>query len=150
MTVLPGSESRSSPARLKPDGRTDIPIFFQEIRERYDDHDPHAIVESKRVAGNNPSLCRLYVVEGIDRFASAKYAGRHVVAFMAGYVVAGGVDAAVRRINRYLSDRGRGAEVLAACTVLAAGWARSSRHPRQPLAPPIDLHHAFLAFQAAP
>lgn len=149
MTVLPGTESRSAPAVVKPDGRTDIPIFFQEIRETYDDHDPHAIIECKRVAGNDPLLCRLYVGKGIDRFTSAKYSGRHKVAFMAGYVIAGGVDAAIRRINRYLSNGGRGAEVLARCTVLAAGWARSSRHLRQPPASPIDLHHAFLTFQTA-
>ena len=149
MTILPGAESRSS-AALKPDGRTDIPILFQEIREVYDAHDPHAIIECKRVAGNDATLCRRYVVDGIDdRFVSGKYAGRHRVAFMAGYVLSGGVDAVVRRINRHLSNRGRAAERLGFCTVLAAAWARSSSHPR-PAPPPIELHHAFLTFPAAP
>ena len=58
MTILPGTESRSSSATSKPDGRTDIPIYFQEVRETFDDHDPHAIIECKRVAGQDAALCR--------------------------------------------------------------------------------------------
>ena len=146
MTILPGTESRSSPGTRRPDGRTDIPIFFQEIRETHHDHDPHAIIECKRVAANDAALCRLYVVKGIDRFTSAKYAGRHTIAFMVAYVLAGSVDAVIERINRYLSDHDRRTELLAACTVLAAAWARSSRHPRRPPVAPIDMHHAFLTF----
>ena len=146
MTVLPGSESRSVSATLTPDGRTDIPIYFQDVREAYDMHDPHAIVECKRVAGNNAGLCRLYVVEGIDRFKAGKYAGQHVVAFMAGYVLFGGVDAATTRINQYLSGQGRDAEHLTSCSVFSEAWARSSSHPRPVPLAPIDLHHAFLHF----
>ncbi len=149
-TILPGTESRSSSATSKPDGRTDIPIYFQEVRETFDDHDPHAIIECKRVAGQDAALCRLYVVDGIDRFARGKYAERHAVAFMAGYVLSGTVGAVTSRINRYLSGRGRAAEHLNPCTVLAQAWARSSRHPRHPPAAPIELHHAFLTVQAVP
>ena len=147
MTVLPGTESRSG-ATLQPDGKTDIPILLQELREAYDDHDPHAIIECKRIAGSDAALCRRYVVDGIDdRFIGAKYAGGHRTAFMAGYVLSGNIEAAVAVINRYLANRGRAAERLAACTALPATWARSSRHPRQSSAPPlIDLHHAFLTF----
>lgn len=115
MTVLPGTESRSVSAALTPDGRTDIPIHFQDIREAHDMHDPHAIVECKRVAGNNAGLCRLYVVEGIDRFKAGKYAGQHVVAFMAGYVLSGSVDAAATGINQYLSNQRRNGERLTSC-----------------------------------
>ena len=32
MTVLPGTESRSSPDAPRPDGRTDVPIFFSDVR----------------------------------------------------------------------------------------------------------------------
>lgn len=146
MTVLPGTESRSVSAALMPDGRTDIPIYFQDVREAYDMHDPHAIVECKRVAGNNAGLCRLYVVEGIDRFKVGKYAGQHVIAFMAGYVLAGGVGTVTTRINQYLAGQGRGVERLTSCTVLSEAWARSSSHPRPDPLAPIDLHHAFLRF----
>ena len=149
VSVLPGTESRSG-TDVTPSGLTDISIHLRDIRERNRDHGPHAIVECKRVTGNDATLCRLYVVEGMDRFKTGQYADRHAVAFMVGYTSSGSVEAAARCINRYLSGRGRGAERLGVCTVLAAGWARSSRHPRQPPAPPIDLHHAFLSFQAAP
>ncbi len=133
---------------MQPDGRTDIPILLQELREAYGDHDPHAIIECKRVAGNDAALCRRYVVDGIDdRFIGAKYAARHRVAFMAGYVLAGSIEAAAAGINRYLANRGRAAERLAPCTALPATWTRSSRHPRPSSDPPlIDLHHAFLTF----
>lgn len=147
VSVLPGTESRSGTG-ASPSGLTDISIHLREIRERNRDHGPHAIIECKRVAGNDAALARLYVVEGIDRFKSGQYADRHAVAFMAGYVLSGNVDAVVSRVNGYLSRRGRGAEHLRSCTVLVATWARSSAHPRQPPAPPIDLHHAFLTFQA--
>ena len=69
---------------------------------------------------------------------------------MAAYVLSGSVDAATGGINRYLSGRGRAAERLNPCTVLTEAWARSSRHPRQPPATPIDVHHAFLTFRAVP
>ena len=104
LTVLPGTESRSSTAVLTPDGRTDISIFFQDIREKYDEHDPHAIIECKRVAGNDANLCRQYVVEGIDRFGNGKYAGSHAVGFMTGYLLSGDAGAAV-------AGRGRPAPV---------------------------------------
>ena len=149
VSVLPGTESRSG-TDVTPSGLTDISIHLRDIRERNRDHGPHAIVECKRVEGNDAALCRLYVVEGMDRFKTGQYADRHAVAFMAGYVLSGSVEAVTRGINRYLSGRGSGAEGLRACTVLAESWARSSRHLRQPPAPPIDLHHAFLTFQAAP
>ena len=100
MTVLPGTESRSSPDLPKPDGRTDIPILFQEIREELDEHDPHAIVECKRVAGSDAGLCRLYVVEGIDRFKTGKYAGNHAVGFMAGYLLSDDAEATAGRTHR--------------------------------------------------
>lgn len=148
VTVLPGTESRSGTASLRPDGRTDIPIYFQDVRETYDDHDPHAIIECKRVAGTNAALCRLYVVEGVERFRTGQYSHRHVVAFMAAYVLSGSIHAATGGINRYLSGRGRAAECLNQCTVLTAAWARSSRHSRRPPTAPIDLHHAFLVFPA--
>ena len=147
ISVLPGTESRSAPG--KPAGFTDISIHLQDIRERSGDHGPHAVIECKRVAEGEAELCRRYVADGIvDRFVSGKYAGRHRVAFMAGYVRSGSVEAVVRRINQHLSN-GRAAECLGSCTVLAEAWARSSSHPR-PARPSIELHHAFLTFPAAP
>ena len=149
MTILPGTESRSNPNLPKPDGRTDIPILFQEIREELDEHDPHAIVECKRIAGNDATLCRQYVVEGIDRFKTGKYAGNHAVGFMAGYLLSEDAKAAAVGINRYLTGQGRQPEHLEPCNVPDAPWTWSSRHPRTRPADPIDLHHAFLAMQSS-
>ena len=89
MTILPGAESLSRSDVPKPDGLTDIPVLFSDIREEYDEHDPHAIIECKRVAGHDAGLCRLYVVEGIDRFKTGQYASNHAVGFMAGYPTCG-------------------------------------------------------------
>ena len=150
MTILAGTESRSSPNLPRPDGRTDIPIFFSDIREEYDEHDPHAIVECKRVAGNRADLCRKYVVEGIDRFATAKYAGNHAVGFMAGYVLSDDAQAATTGINRHLTRKGRQSEHLGPCSVPdEPGARRSSRHPRQAPRRPITLHHAFFGVRAS-
>jgi len=146
MTVLRGTESVSVSSPPTPDGLTDIPIFFQDIRERFDEHDPHAIIECKRIAGGDAGLCRLYVVEGMDRFSEGKYADNHALAFMAGYLLSGGADEAAAGINRYLSRQGRESERLESSTAVQEAWVRSSRHARPASQAPIDLHHAFLAF----
>ena len=73
MVVLPGTESRSNASVLRPDGRTDIPIFLIEVFFGAQDHDPHAVVECKRIAAGDRRLCRAYVVEGVDRFRTGKY-----------------------------------------------------------------------------
>ena len=150
MTVLPGTESRSSPDVPRPDGRTDVPIFFSDVREEHGEHDPHAIVECKRIAGNRADLCREYVAEGIDRFVTGKYAGNHADGFMAGYLLSGDVQAATEGINRRLARTGRQPERLERSTIRDAPWARSSRHPRRAAAGPITLHHAFFSLRPAP
>ena len=149
MTVLPGTESRSSPDVPRPDGRTDLPIFFSDVREEYDEHDPHAIVECKRIAGDRADLCRQYVVGGIDRFAAGKYAGNHAAGFLAGYLLSGDAAAAAAGVNRYLTRKQRRPERLKRSTLRAAPWARSSRHPRPAPADPITLHHAFFRLRPA-
>ena len=148
MVVLPGTESRSRPDVLLPDGRTDIPILWIEIFLRSGEHDPHAIIECKRIAGGDTYLCREYVVNGIDRFRTGKYAGNHAAGFMAGYLIAGDASAAARGVNRYLNaghgnHAPRHDEKLKPSTLVAEPWAWESRHPRE-AAPTVVLHHAFL------
>ena len=150
MTILPGTESRSSADVPKPDGRTDVPIFFSDIREEYNEHDPHAIVECKRVAGSRTGLCREYVREGVDRFATGKYARNHAVGFMVGYLLSGDAASAAACINAHLTRKRRRAEHLGPCVIAHRPWARSSRHPRAAPADPIALHHAFLGLRPAP
>ena len=146
MIVAPGTESRSRPDVPRPDGRTDIPIYFPDVPEACYDHDPHAIIECKRVAGDDTTLCRLYVQEGIDRFVVGKYSGRHPVGFMAGYLQSGHAGLATDGINRYLLDSERSAECISGSTVLSEDWVRSSRHARPGTATDIEIHHAFLGF----
>ncbi len=150
MAILPGTESRSRPDVLLPDGRTDIPILLIEIFLQLGEHDPHAIIECKRIAGSDAGLCREYVVEGIDRFRTGKYAGNHVAGFMAGYLLSGDAAAAAAGINRYLSRKARQPEHLESSKVLEESWVWGSRHPRARPSPPIELHHAFFELQAAP
>ena len=146
MLVAPGTESRSTPAVRIPDGLTDIPVYVLAIWEACHDHDPHAIIECKRVAGSDARLCREYVRQGIDRFVVGKYGGRHAAGFMAGYLEAGNADHAARGINRYLAAKNRHDELLGPSMVLKAEWERSSHHPRSGGQAPLDLYHAFLEF----
>ena len=149
LVVLPGTESRSRPDVLLPDGRTDIPILLIEIFLRSGEHDPHAIIECKRIAGDDSHLCREYVVHGIDRFRCGKYAGNHAAGFMAGYLIAGDANTAASGVNRYLNSirkkhEPRRDENLKPSDLVSEPWAWVSRHPRE-AAPAMTLHHAFLS-----
>ena len=145
LVVLPGTESRSSPEVEVPDGLVDIAILSIELFESghlgSEGHDPHAIIECKRITSKDSRLCREYVGEGINRFRSGKYASRHLIAFMAGYLISGEATDAVAKINRYL-DR---AEKLQRSKLDDESWAWQSCHPRSK-PPPIELHHALLSF----
>lgn len=147
LIVQPGTESRSRPDVVVPDGRTDIPLLSIEVFRRFRDHDPHAIIECKRIAGTNARLCREYVAEGIDRFRTGKYGAAHAVGFMAGYLIAGDANDAASGINRHLNSRRGGRmprreENLVPSALVDEPWAWVSRHPRT--AAPVELHHAFL------
>lgn len=148
MVVLPGTETLSRPNLPRPDGRTDIPIFLFEIFDESMDHDPHAIIECKRIAGDNPRLCREYVNEGIDRFQSGKYGGRHTVDFMAGYVLRDDAAKAAHGINLYLTKKDRDSECLEESKLLKESWAWTSCHSRSLPSGSVILHHAFLEFLA--
>jgi len=143
LIVAPGTESRSQPRMIRPDGRTDIPLYLVPVFEYSEEHDPHAIIECKRVAVGDAHLTREYVVEGIDRFCTGRYAGNHGDGFMAGYVLSGAPAEVVQGINHYLNGRRRAAERLA--RLAAYTWAWTSRHPRPRPRIPIKLHHAMLA-----
>lgn len=147
MIVAPGSESRSRRGMTAPDGRTDIPVYLTRVFARSGEHDPHAVIECKRVAEGDAGLAREYVVEGIDRFRNGKYSENHARGFMVGYVLRGAPSAVVAGINRYLIGRNRLAELLSAtCTQDMPGW--MSEHARTSPRPPILLHHAMLTFRS--
>ena len=148
MAVWPGTESRSRPDLLRPDGQIDIPTLWIGLIDRFGGHEPHAIIECKRIAGDDRRLCREYVVNGIDRFQTGKYGGNHAAGFMAGYLIAGDASAAARGVNRRLnaghrSHAPRRDENLEPSILVPEPWAWTSRHPRK-AAPAVALHHAFL------
>lgn len=144
MIIAPGTESRSRAGMVSPDGRTDIPLFLTGVFARSGEHDPHVILECKRVAAGDASLARGYVIEGIDRFQTSKYAENHRRGFMVGYLLSGSANGVIEAINRYLTARSRDAEALAPSTVGAAPGVWDSEHPRTG-GGPIALHHAMLA-----
>lgn len=145
LIVLPGTESRSNSTVVVPDGRTDIPLMMIEVFLRTQEHDPHAIIECKRIAGSNAHLCREYVVEGVDRFASGKYGENHAIGFMAGYVLSGTSVEAAEGVNEYLARVSRESDQLKPNDISGTpAW--YSLHNRAKPSNPIGLHHSFLEF----
>ncbi len=143
LIILPGTESRSKSNVLLPDGRTDIPLMMIEVFLRTQEHDPHAIIECKRIAGSDTHLCREYVVEGIDRFASGKYGENHAFGFMVGYVLSGASADAADGVNAYLKRVSRSTEKLSVNDMISDPVWYSTHHRAKP-SPPVGLHHSFL------
>lgn len=138
VTVARGTET--------PEGNTpDICISFRTLREEEDEHEPHAIVECKRVTENDSKLCARYVCLGMIRFKKGKYSKRRTHGFMVGYLISGARDTAVERINAYLARHWSEADCLqeAELTTSLAVW--QSHHSR-PAEEPIEVMHQFLAF----
>ena len=123
MLVARGTELMSIPGLPTPDGRTDIPIYVIGI-SAYNQHDPHAIIECKRVAEGSTTLLHKYVDEGVDRFTKGLYGANHTIGFMIGYVLRGSPRRIVAAINDYLETLARPTELLApGCRQASAGRA---------------------------
>jgi hypothetical protein len=147
MIIAPGSESRSRPGMTAPDGRTDIPLFLVPVFIHSGEHDPHAIIECKRVAEGDATLTREYVVEGIDRFTTGKYAENHSRGFMIGYVLSGSGTGVVKGVNVYLERSQRTEEILTPTLFGHGTTAWTSQHWRQVRSSTIALHHTMLLFR---
>ena len=149
LVVLPGTESRSSSTVVLPDGRTDIPLMLIEVFLRTQEHDPHAIIECKRIVGADTHLCREYVVEGVDRFRTGKYGQNHALGFMVGYVLSGTAVEAADGVNAYLKRVSRNAEHLAPSDICEDVLSWASQHARATPSSPVRMHHAFLGLADA-
>ena len=146
IAVFPAMESRSVGASL-PDGFPDISVYLQDIRERHDDHGPHAIVECKRVVKSQRDLCRRYVKCGIDRFTKERYASDHAIGFMVGYVLRGPPEDTRCAINNVLDRAGRTVEKLRESTIYGIGThVFESSHERHTSQTKIPLYHSLLIF----
>ncbi|MGP9821230.1 hypothetical protein ACTZWW_14540 [Salinarimonas sp. NSM] len=82
-------------------GRIDITLQFL---HQFGEEDAYVAVECKRVQAGDSSLNGRYVTNGVERFASGKYAAGHDWGFMLGYVLAlpastivDAVDASIRK-----------------------------------------------------
>lgn len=142
--VAPGTESRSTTSVLIPDGRTDIPVYVIAVFLTYGEHDPHAIIECKRLAGDDTHLCREYVTEGMDRFKNGKYGENHAAGFMAGYLLKGDEQDAAEGINGYLRRVSRIEDGLSSSAIVTTATFWRSNHMRTTAKAGIDIHHALL------
>jgi hypothetical protein len=149
LIILPGTESRSTPSVVLPDGRTDIPIVALNVFLRTQEHDPHAILECKRISGTDTHLCREYVVEGMDRFRLGKYGSNHAIGFLVGYVLSGSQEEAVDGVNGYLTRVSRMPEHLSPESLSRNVPTWLSQHTRSAPLPPMTLHHSFLKLISA-
>ena len=141
VTVARGTET--------PEGNVpDICISFQRLREDEGEHEPHVVVECKRVAGSDSTLCARYVRQGMIRFKEGKYGKRRTHGFMVGYLLSGSDDEAVERINVYLMRHWSDADCLQKTELSTSLAVWQSRHSR-PTEEPIEVMHQFLAFRQA-
>lgn len=138
MTVARGTET--------PEGNVpDICINFQRLREEEDEHEPHVVVECKRVAGSDSDLCGRYVRQGMSRFTEAKYGKRRSHGFMVGYLTSGSVVDAVAGVNVYLTRHWSETDRLEQAHILASLEAWQSHHSRSHEAPIVIMHQFLVA-----
>lgn len=143
MIVLSGTESRSTKDVVIPDGRTDVPLMILEVFFRTQEHEPHAIIECKRIVGSDTRLCREYVRNGVDRFRTGQYAKNHARGFMVGYTLAGTAVEAADGVNTYLTRQGRDMEHLIPNDLCGNVQNWTSEHARAIPSPPVRLYHVF-------
>lgn len=144
ITVARGTEVPPCRGQSGLRGIPDIAVYFHDIRVRLNYHDPHAVVECKRVSCGCRKLCRLYVHEGIDRFVSGKYARDHRVGFMIGYLLDGSIALVVELINGCLEDELPASESLVTFDSEGSRSIHISRHARPKLPTSVVVHHTFL------
>lgn len=144
ITVARGTEVPPRAGHRGVSGIPDISVYFHDIRVRNNDHDPHALIECKRVSGSRAKLCQLYVVDGMDRFASGKYGADHSVGFMIGFLLQGSVPLAVECINGHVRSKLGPCEVLVPSDWQCSHAVHVSRHARPTLSSPVVVYHTFL------
>jgi hypothetical protein len=122
-------------------GRIDITLQFL---HQFGDEDAYVAVECKRVRAGDVGLNASYVTQGVERFASGRYAAGHAWGFMLGYVLALPVDDVVIAIDQRLRKVYGEAAALTpspahpqALRVLENGLLQAGRHP-------IRLRHIFV------
>lgn len=81
------------------------PDIFLKFIHQFGNEDEYVAIECKRVKANDTTLNSRYVTEGVDRFATGKYAKHHRWAFMLGYVLALPVEGVISYIDNRIIER---------------------------------------------
>jgi hypothetical protein len=89
---------RSSGAEIKPKGRIDFKISWDNEEKHYFG------IECKRITQGNKRLATQYVKDGIMRFVSGKYSPGHDWGAMIGFVVYGSTSKAIAKICEELNS----------------------------------------------
>lgn len=123
-----------------------------DIRVEYTwNEETYLTMECKRLTSVGNDLARMYVQNGIARFASGKYSAGHSYGIMVGYVICGNVEACKERIRKCLDK-----EPLSSSGFDAHfGWKSDgaivknlplyrSRHMQEQFNNNIELLHAFM------
>ena len=139
----PGVRPRPEPAH--PEGEPDLILLFAE----FGPNEPHAVIECKRLdpLEETRSLRGEYVRSGIDRFIDGTYGQGHDLDFMAGYVLRGDSNAAMKDVNEYLSNVYRtNCHLRVAPAFSQIGFVAESDHVRSSDRSSFRLLHSFLTF----
>ena len=151
MTPKPRMRFEREPQSDAVDDGTDLGLIDIFVAYGWDE-EVYLAIECKRIRSDSNDLARLYVREGVFRFASGKYSNGHAVAGMVGYVICNDRNRCIERIAAQLkkepqAESGYNSEF---------GWQESndwvegatqylSKHEQQHSATSIVLVHSFLA-----
>ena len=94
----------SDPVRFRESALVKPDIFLKFIHQ-FGNEDEYVAIECKLVKATDTSLNGRYVTDGVDRFATGKYAKHHQRAFMLGYVLALPVESVIAYIDTRIRER---------------------------------------------
>lgn len=111
-------------------------------------------LECKRLnvtkSGSTRSYATEYVIHGMMRFITGRYASQVQHSGMLGYVLDGNVAGAIRRVSAAIGKRCEELSMREPCVVLQSSirtadpLAKETRHSRGPSGGPLAIHHLFL------
>ena len=134
------------------DHNIDNPLGLIDIKVLYTWNDEtYLTMECKRITSTENSLARMYIRNGVNRFASGKYSPGHSFGIVTGYVMCGDPDLCADRVERQLQKEP--VEVTGYDTDF--GWQIDNeilknfrhyrtRHQQAVCANTIELIHAFV------
>ena len=152
MTPRPRMRFEREPQSDSVDDGTDLGLIDIFVAYRWDES-VYLAIECKRVRSDKNDLARLYVREGVFRFASGKYSNGHAIAGMVGYVICDNKNRCIERVAEQLKKEPQAESGYDS----NFGWQESeswvpettqylSQHHQRPANSSILLVHSFLVF----